>query len=102
MFRQSGGNSAPSPGEDSMSRLTPGRRRAVRAAAISFAATAVAVFAFAGPAAAATGTVHTDSGASLTVRSGPHTSSSAVGSVADGATINITCQTHGDTVTGKY
>ena len=85
-----------------MSRLKPGRVRAIRAAATSIAATAIAVFAFAGPAAAATGTVHTDSGASLTVRSGPHLSSTAVGSVADGATINITCQTHGDTVTGKY
>lgn len=51
---------------------------------------------------AASGTVHTDSGVSVTVRSGPHVSSSAVGSVASGASVTITCQTYGDTVTGKY
>ena len=55
-----------------------------------------------GSAAAATGTVHTDSGKSVNVRSGPHTSSSVVGSKANGASVTISCQTHGDTVTGKY
>jgi uncharacterized protein YraI len=50
---------------------------------------------------AATGTVNT-AGASLTVRSGPHVGSTAVGSVADGASITIDCQTYGDTVTGTY
>ncbi|MFD1146283.1 peptidoglycan DD-metalloendopeptidase family protein [Saccharothrix hoggarensis] len=49
-----------------------------------------------------TGTVGTDSGASVTVRSGPGTQYAAVGSVADGATVTIRCQTRGETVTGKY
>lgn len=75
--------------------------RVWRGIGASVAAAAVAVFVFASPAAAATGTVNT-AGAPLTVRSGPHTSSSAVGSVADGHTITITCQTHGDTVSGTY
>ncbi|GAA4203329.1 SH3 domain-containing protein [Actinocatenispora rupis] len=50
----------------------------------------------------ATGTVKTTSGASLNVRSGPHTSSTVVGSVANGATVTITCQTQGDSVSGTY
>lgn len=41
-------------------------------------------------------------GVALTVRSGPSTGSSAVGSVADGAKINITCQKNGTSVTGTY
>ncbi|WP_406041544.1 peptidoglycan DD-metalloendopeptidase family protein [Micromonospora sp. NBC_00898] len=49
----------------------------------------------------ATGTVNT-AGADLTVRSGPGTGYSAVGSVADGATVTIYCQTSGTTVTGTY
>ncbi|MEU5938708.1 peptidoglycan DD-metalloendopeptidase family protein [Micromonospora sp. NPDC047548] len=49
----------------------------------------------------ATGTVNT-AGADLTVRSGPGTSYAAVGSVADGATVTIQCQTTGTTVTGTY
>ena len=48
-----------------------------------------------------TGTVNT-SGVSLTARSGPSTSSDAVGSVSDGAQVNITCQKHGTSVTGTY
>ncbi|MEU5692729.1 peptidoglycan DD-metalloendopeptidase family protein [Actinosynnema sp. NPDC020468] len=48
------------------------------------------------------GTIGTDSGASVTVRSGPGTSYAAVGSVADGATVTISCQAKGSTVTGKY
>jgi hypothetical protein len=47
------------------------------------------------------GTVNT-SGASLTVRSGPSTGASAVGSVPDGANVTITCQKHGTQVTGTY
>lgn len=78
------------------------RRWARVAVAIAGGAT-LALVSFAGPAsAAASGTVHTDSGVSVTVRSGPHTSDSAVGSVANGATISIDCQTYGSTVTGKY
>jgi len=49
----------------------------------------------------ATGTVNT-SGPSLTVRSGPSTSSTAVGSVADGEKVKITCQKQGTSVTGTY
>lgn len=47
------------------------------------------------------GTVNT-SGASLTVRSGPGTSYASVGSVADGQTVNITCQKNGSSVSGTY
>ncbi|MCP2168391.1 peptidoglycan DD-metalloendopeptidase family protein [Goodfellowiella coeruleoviolacea] len=48
------------------------------------------------------GTVQTDSGAAVTVRSGPGTSYSAVGSVASGTAVTISCQVKGETVTGKY
>lgn len=48
-----------------------------------------------------TGTVNT-SGIPLTVRKEASTSSAAVGSVADGAKVKITCQKHGTTVTGTY
>jgi hypothetical protein len=41
-------------------------------------------------------------GAPLTVRAGASPSTSAVGSVADGATIRITCQRRGTSVTGTY
>ena len=41
-------------------------------------------------------------GAPLTVRAGASTSTAAVGSVADGATVTITCQKHGQTITGTY
>jgi hypothetical protein len=41
-------------------------------------------------------------GANLTVRSAPSTSASAVGSVADGAQVTITCQKRGSSVTGTY
>ncbi|WP_276572657.1 peptidoglycan DD-metalloendopeptidase family protein [Nannocystis pusilla] len=48
-----------------------------------------------------TGTVNT-AGAPLTVRSGPSTGSTAVGSVQDGAKVTITCQKHGTSVSGTY
>lgn len=48
-----------------------------------------------------TGTVNT-SGLPLTIRSGPSTSASKVGSVADGAKVTITCQKNGSSVTGTY
>jgi murein DD-endopeptidase MepM/ murein hydrolase activator NlpD len=41
-------------------------------------------------------------GLPLTVRSGPGTSFSAVGSIPDGATVRISCQTRGSSVTGTY
>ncbi len=54
------------------------------------------------PALAASGTVHTDSGAALTVRSTPSTGGASVGSIADGTAVTISCQTNGSTVDGKY
>lgn len=48
-----------------------------------------------------TGQVDT-SGVPLTIRSGPGTSFSAVGSVADGATVTISCQKRGESVTGTF
>ncbi|MEU4568232.1 peptidoglycan DD-metalloendopeptidase family protein [Micromonospora sp. NPDC023956] len=47
------------------------------------------------------GTVNT-SGTPLTVRSGPGTGHSSVGTVADGTRVTIQCQTTGTTVTGTY
>lgn len=42
------------------------------------------------------------SGPSLTVRTGPGTNHAAVGSVADGTYVTITCQKRGQTVSGTY
>jgi len=47
------------------------------------------------------GTVNT-AGTALTVRSGPGTGYSSVGTVADGTRVTISCQTSGTTVTGTY
>lgn len=47
------------------------------------------------------GTVNT-SGLPLTIRAAASTASSAVGSVADGAQVTITCQKHGTSVKGTY
>lgn len=60
------------------------------------------VLGVAGPAFAASGTVHTDSGVAVTIRATPSTSGTPVGSVANGAAVTISCQTNGSTVTGKY
>jgi murein DD-endopeptidase MepM/ murein hydrolase activator NlpD len=49
----------------------------------------------------ATGTVNT-AGSPLTVRSGPGTTYTAVGSLADGTRVTIGCQTTGETITGTY
>jgi hypothetical protein len=54
-----------------------------------------------GTAGGVTGTVNTN-GISLTVRAQPSTSSEAVGSVADGQKVTITCQVKGTSVTGTY
>jgi len=67
-----------------------------------FATVATVVIVGTGTALAASGTVHTDSGEAVNVHSGPHTSDAIVGSVANGASVTISCQTYGDTVTGKY
>lgn len=48
-----------------------------------------------------TGRVNT-AGAPLTVRAGASTSTAAVGSVADGATVHISCQKRGQSVSGTY
>jgi hypothetical protein len=48
-----------------------------------------------------TGRVNT-AGASLTVRTGPGTGYGAVGSIADGTYVTISCQKHGSSVTGTY
>lgn len=48
-----------------------------------------------------TGRVNT-AGASLTVRTGPGTGYAAVGSVADGTWVTITCQKRGQTINGTY
>lgn len=50
---------------------------------------------------AGSGVVNT-AGSPLTVRSGPGTSYASVGTVNDGATVSIGCQTTGTTVTGTY
>ncbi|REE97410.1 CHAP domain-containing protein [Thermomonospora umbrina] len=50
---------------------------------------------------AATGIVKT-SGAALTVRTGPGGGYASAGSVANGRTVTITCQTRGTTVTGPF
>ncbi|WP_410632299.1 hypothetical protein [Amycolatopsis sp. cmx-4-83] len=72
-----------------------------RVAGVAGIAAAIAL-AGAAPALAATGTVHTDSGIALTVRSTPSTGGSAVGTIADGTAVTISCQTNGSTVDGKY
>jgi hypothetical protein len=41
-------------------------------------------------------------GAPLTVRAGASTSTAAVGTVADGATVHISCQKRGESVTGTF
>lgn len=47
-----------------------------------------------------TGTVKTTTGIALTVRSGPGTNYSSVGTIASGTKVTIYCQTNGSTVTG--
>jgi|SRR5687768_12208706 len=41
-------------------------------------------------------------GSALTIRAGASTSTAAVGSVGDGATVTITCQKKGQSITGTY
>lgn len=50
---------------------------------------------------AVVGRVNT-AGAPLTIRAGTSTSTAAIGSVADGAQVTITCQKRGQTITGTY
>jgi hypothetical protein len=41
-------------------------------------------------------------GAALTIRAGASSNTAAVGSVSDGATVRITCQVRGESITGTY
>lgn len=87
--------------------MSPGTRpnhaRGARLALAALGGLLVSVLAVAAPAsAAASGTVHTDSGVAVNMHSGPHTSDSVTGSAANGSSISIDCQTYGDSVTGKY
>jgi Peptidase family M23 len=54
-----------------------------------------------GGAGGVSGTINT-AGAPLTIRAKPSTSAEAVGTVADGAKVTITCQINGTSVTGTY
>jgi uncharacterized protein YraI len=78
----------------------PLRRLALASATLALT---IAGFGAVAPAAwaSAPGTVNTN-GTALNVRSTPHTSGTVVGSLADGASISIDCQTYGDTVSGTY
>lgn len=76
-------------------------RTSIRRPAATSIAVLAAVSLSATAALAASGTVNT-SGLPLTVRSGPGTGYSAVGSLADGTGVTISCQTIGSTVTGTY
>src|SRR5690348_7459024 len=80
----------------------PGRSRAVRRSAIALGAgLLLAALAPMSAAWAATGTVNTN-GTPLNVRASASTSATVVGTLADGASISIDCQTYGSTVTGTY
>ncbi len=76
-------------------------RRPIQWLATLTTVTAVLVFGAATGAYAASGTVNT-AGAPLTVRAAPGTSFDAFGSVADGASVSILCQTTGTSVSGTY
>jgi uncharacterized protein YraI len=77
-------------------------RRGVRLAMAAAIGCAAAMFLYSGTAyAAVAGTVHT-SGGSLNIRSGPSTTVGIVGSVANGASVSISCQMYGQSVSGTY
>lgn len=79
----------------------PCTRRTARAVTVAVAAACLALVSAPFSAAAEPGTVNT-AGDPLNVRRAPSTSSSTVGSMADGATVNIDCQTTGTSVSGTY
>ncbi|MGH3730075.1 MAG: hypothetical protein ACRDTU_15200, partial [Micromonosporaceae bacterium] len=79
----------------------PGVLRFGRWTAITAAAVACVLLGTAGMANAASGTVNT-AGSPLSVRAAPGTGYDAWSSVADGASVNILCQTEGSSVTGTY
>lgn len=76
-------------------------RRPLRWATVTSAAAIAVVLGVSGTANAASGTVNT-SGANLTVRAAPGSQYNSYGSRSDGATVTITCQTSGSSVTGTY
>ena len=75
--------------------------RLARAALLATAATLTAVVGVAGPALAVDATINT-AGGTLNVRSSPSTTAGIVTTVADGDTVDISCQTTGSTITGTY
>jgi uncharacterized protein YraI len=77
------------------------RHRPLQLAALSSSIVVTLIAVTAGTADAATGTVNT-AGSPLTVRASPGTSYDAWSTVADGASITISCQTPGPSVTGTY
>ena len=83
-----------------LSRL-PRPVRAVLATAVTLVAALAVTVTGAGTALATSYTVNT-AGAPLTVRSSPGTWSTAWGSVNDGQSVNVICQTYGSSVTGTY
>ncbi|KAF9342299.1 hypothetical protein BGX26_007842, partial [Mortierella sp. AD094] len=68
---------------------------------MKFSLAAIALLASIASTQAASGTVHT-AGDPLNIHSGPSTSSPVVGSIKNGATVNIDCTATGTKVTGKY
>jgi uncharacterized protein YraI len=76
-------------------------RRPLRWAGIIAATAALLVTGTATAAYAASGTVNT-AGSALTVRAAPGTGYDAFGSVNDGASVTILCQTSGSSVSGTY
>ena len=85
-----------------MQLLSTRRRRLATAAASAVLVAVPLVSTVAANAAdTATGRVNT-SGAALKVRSAPTTTSTVVGTRADGARVTITCQTYGQQVSGTY
>jgi peptidoglycan DL-endopeptidase RipA len=72
------------------------------AGAIAGVVATVAVLGASGADAAAGGTVHTRSGAPLTMRASATTGGRAVGSLSDGTRVTLSCQTYGSVVTGRY
>jgi uncharacterized protein YraI len=76
-------------------------RRVTRWVTTVAAAVSCVLVGTATPALAASGTVNT-AGSALTVRAAPGTGYDAWSSVADGASVNILCQTEGSSVSGTY
>lgn len=83
-------------------RMTAARRPARRILLILAAVGAAVLLPVGAAWADVTATVHTATGDTLNVRTGPSVAESVVGTVADGQSITIDCQTYGDTISGVY